>query len=99
MRFHVRTLLPRFGLRAFLLAVALCGVGLAWLGNLIRDVHQQRQILEGAFERGYGVTFDDRITHWMYQRVGMNGSLALRAVDYAVMDRRTSAISAEDFKA
>jgi hypothetical protein len=99
MRYRLRKLLPRFGLRTFLLAVAVCGIALSWLGNLIRDVHHQHQILDGAFSRGYAVTVDDRITRWMYQRFGMNGALALRALDYVSMERRTSAVRGEDFEA
>jgi hypothetical protein len=99
MRYRLRTLRPRFGLRTFLLAVAVCGFALAWLGGLVRDVHHQHQILDGAFSRGYGVTVDDRITRWMYQRFGMNGVLALRALDYVSMERRTSAIRGEDLEA
>lgn len=99
MRYRLRTLLPRFGLRTFLLAVAVCGIALAWLGYLIRDVHHQHRILDGAFSRGYGVTTDNWITRWMYQRIGMNGALALRALDYASMERRTSAIRGEDLEA
>src|SRR4051812_28043307 len=34
----------RFGLRTLLLAVAVCGISLAWLGNFLRDVQHQRQI-------------------------------------------------------
>jgi hypothetical protein len=99
MRIRLRTLLPRFGLRTLLLTVAICGIGLAWLGNLIRDVQHQRQILDDAFSRGYGVTVDESISRWMYQRFGMNWALALRAVDYVSMERRTSAIAGEDFEA
>ena len=99
MRNRLRTLLPRFGLRTLLLAVAVCGIGLAWLGNLIRDVHCQRQILDGAFSRGYGVTVDDRVTRWMHQRLGMNWALALRALDYVSMERRTTAVRGKDFEA
>jgi hypothetical protein len=99
MRFRLRTLFPRFGLRTLLLAVAVCGIALAWLGNLIRDVHYQRQILDGAFSRGYGVTVDGSVTRWMYQTVGMNGALALRALDYVSMERRTTAIRGQDLEA
>jgi hypothetical protein len=89
----------RFGLRTLFLAVAVSGITLAWVGNLIRDVQHQRQILDGAFSRGYAVTFDDRVTPWMYRRFGMNWALALRALDYVSMERRTSALRGEDFEA
>jgi hypothetical protein len=100
MRHCLCTLPTRFGLRTLLLAVAVCGIGLGWLGNLIRDVQHQRQILDGAFSRGYMVnTVDDWITRWMYPRFGLNGALALRELDYVSMERRTSAIRGEDFEA
>jgi hypothetical protein len=81
------------------LTVAICGIALAWLGNVIRDVQHQRQILVGAFSRGWLVSVDDWITRWMYQKFGINGAITFDALNYIVMGPRTSAIRSEDFEA
>jgi hypothetical protein len=89
---------PRFSLRTLLVGMAVCGIGLGWLGNRIRDVRAQRRILDEAFSRGFSVSLDDR-TRWMYQRFSMNGALAVGTVDYITMERRTTPIRGDDFEA
>jgi len=70
----------RFGLRTLLIMTLACGVSLAWLGNKVRDMREQRQILRQVFAGGFsvGVTdwYSDRMPRWVYRWFGLSAPIA-----------------------
>ncbi len=71
----------RFSLRTLLIMTMIAGLGLAWIGNRVRHVRQQRQLVRTAYDHGFLVGFDDSVAEWAYGRFGMNGALACGDLD------------------
>lgn len=94
----VKRIRVRFSLRTLLVMTVVSGIGLAWLGNKLRDVRQQRQILGRAFDRGLMVGFDDAMPGWWYKRFGWNGVLFWGNVGIVCKDKPPG-MTADDLKA
>lgn len=72
----MRRIRLRFSLRTLLVMTVITGFGLAWIGNKVRDVRQQRALVDRAYDHGFVVGFDDSLPGWLYDYFGINGALA-----------------------
>ncbi len=95
-----RRIAVRFSLRTLLIMTVVCGVCVAWLGNKVRDVREQRRILGQVFEGGFGVGFTDWYSDWMprwvYRRFGISGPIATGSLDCVV---NNATVRDEDLRA
>jgi hypothetical protein len=90
----------RFSLRTLLAMTLVSGVGLAWLGNKLRDVREQRQIVRQISAGGFFVWFSDGYDSSAPQRYydwfGISGAIATGTLEGA---RNNSTIRDEDLRA
>lgn len=80
---HVK---PRFSLQALMVATALCAIAFAWIGNWLRQVQKERQIVDKIIARGGSISWENPTQRWAYPRLGISGVLALGRLDYVILN-------------
>jgi hypothetical protein len=93
----IRRVRVRFSLRTLLIMTLVSGIGLACLGNWMREIRAQRQIIDRLSARGYQISLDLDWGMWMHTRFGMNGALAVNGIESIFLFN--SEVRATDLKA
>lgn len=81
----------RFRLRTLLIAMLVCGISLAWLGNKIREVREEQQILNRVRAGGFSISVTQWYSNWMPRWVtrgfGLSAALATGSLDCVAKNR------------